>query len=102
MMTNLMLKANAWKNYYYVHPDTDVSNNALTGLGDIFTVSAAYKDSFHTFRLNKDMFLLGVKPNGHELQVFHQGYIIGDSYLNLDKIYVTLMGHGSMVHVIEL
>jgi hypothetical protein len=67
MTTNPMLKANFWRNYYHAHPVTDASNLKLAGLGDIFATSAADKDSFLDFHLNKDLFLMGVKPDGQEL-----------------------------------
>jgi hypothetical protein len=95
MTVHHMLTSNSWRNYYDAHPNTDASNKTLTGLGDIFTMSAADKDSFHAFCLNKDLFLLGVKLNGRELQLFHQVDIIGGSRLNPDKIHVTPTGHGA-------
>jgi hypothetical protein len=94
MMRNLTLKANSWINYYHVHPNTDASNKTLAGIANIFTASVVDKDSFHSFRLNKDLFLLGIKPNGRKLQLFHQGDIVGGSRHNPDKIYGALTGHG--------
>jgi hypothetical protein len=102
MTTNPMLKANSWRNYYHAHPDTDASNLKLAGLGDFFAASAADKDPFHDFRLNKDIFLIGAKPNGRKLQLFHQGDIISGSRLNPDNICVALTGHGATAQVIKL
>jgi hypothetical protein len=97
-----MIKTNSWKNYYHAHPDTDTCNKTLTGFGDIFAASAADKDSFHAFCLNTDMFLLGGNPNGYELQLFHQGDIIGGLRLNPNTICVTLAGHGATAQSMEL
>jgi hypothetical protein len=68
----------------------------------MFAASTADKDSFHDFRLNKDLFLVGIKPNGRELELFHQGDIIGGSRLNPDKICVALTGHGATSQAIKL
>jgi hypothetical protein len=74
----------------------------VAGLGDIFAASAADKDSFNDFRLNKYLVLMGIKTNGRELQLFHQGDIIGGSLLNPDKICVALTGHRGTAQFIEL
>ncbi len=84
-------QASSWRDFYFSHPDNEVSNNQMEQLITLFSAGATEADFISQIRENQGLAAIAV-DHFNQVLLFHQVTVLGPNLQYPDQIILALSG----------
>lgn len=92
----------SWKHFLLSNPEFETSNNFLAKIKELSDPAVLFDSSFEEISKNPGIAMISLDPSESSIQLFHHNQIIGGTWDNPSKLFVSICGFDKSVRPIQI
>jgi len=92
----------SWKHFLLSNTEFETSNNFLAKIKELSDPAVLFDSSFEEISKNPGIAMISLDPSESSIQLFHHNQIIGKTWDNPSKLFVSICGFDKSVRPIQI